>query len=326
MTSRSTDGPPPVGPTYTNPVWPEYFADPAVVRFGDRYYAYGTTLRHGGTVEALTSTNLVDWETLGEVLEPIPGQGTAYWAPECAFADGTYYLYFSVGGPEGEGHRLRVATADRPEGPFRATGTVLIPGHDFSIDAHPFRDEDGTWWLFYCRDFLDGGRVGTGIEVDRLVDMCTLAGEPRTAVRPDADWMLFQAGRRWRGGVFDWHTVEGPCVRRRDGRYWLFFSGGAWKQPGYGLGCAVADAIDGPFVTAHTADGPNLLRTVPGAVIGPGHGSVATGPDGRTDYLVYHAWDPAQTARFMRLDRLDWTADGPVTDGPSLEPRPVPAS
>ena len=28
--------------TYTNPVWPEYFADPFVVRWEDRYVAYGT--------------------------------------------------------------------------------------------------------------------------------------------------------------------------------------------------------------------------------------------------------------------------------------------
>jgi beta-xylosidase len=310
--------------TYTNPVWPSYFADPAVSRFGERYYVYGTTLRDRGTVDALTSRNLVDWEPLGQVLEPVAGEGPCYWAPEVAFADGAYWLYFSVGGAAGEGHRVRVATADRPEGPFHDTGTVLVPAQDFSIDAHPFRDEDGTWWLYYCRDFLEGDRVGTGIEVDRLLDMRTLAGEPRVAVRPHADWNLFEAGRRWRGRVQDWYTVEGPFVRRRDGRYWLFFSGGAWPKPGYGLGCAVADHPAGPYVTTRTAHGPDLLRTVPGKVVGPGHGSLATGPDGRTDYLVYHAWDATQTARLMRVDRLDWTPDGPVTDGPTLEPRPVP--
>ena len=28
--------------TYTNPVWPGYFADPFVLRWEDRYVAYGT--------------------------------------------------------------------------------------------------------------------------------------------------------------------------------------------------------------------------------------------------------------------------------------------
>jgi GH43 family beta-xylosidase len=218
-----------------------------------------------------------------------------------------------------------VARADAPEGPFRDTGTVLVPDQDFTIDAHPFRDEDGTWWLFYCRDFLEGDRVGTGIVVDRMLDMTTLAGEARVAVRPHADWNLFEARRRWRGRVWDWYTVEGPHVRRRDGRYWLFFSGGAWPKPGYGLGCAVAERVAGPYVTTRTAHGPDLLRTVPGAVVGPGHASVATAPDGQ-DYLVYHAWDIDGTARRMRIDRLDWSEDGPSSNGPTLDPQPVPAS
>ena len=28
--------------TYTNPVWPGYFADPFVLRVGKEYFAYGT--------------------------------------------------------------------------------------------------------------------------------------------------------------------------------------------------------------------------------------------------------------------------------------------
>ena len=32
----------PDAPTFTNPVYPAYFADPFVLRHGDRYYAYGT--------------------------------------------------------------------------------------------------------------------------------------------------------------------------------------------------------------------------------------------------------------------------------------------
>jgi hypothetical protein len=34
------------------------------------------------------------------------------------------------------------------------------------------------------------------------------------------------------GRTWDWYTVEGPFVVKRQGRYYLFFSGGAWRQPG----------------------------------------------------------------------------------------------
>ncbi len=128
------------------------------------------------TFPVLHSTDLVHWRNLGMALQPLAGAFASYWAPEVAYDNGTFYMYYSAGGPEGEGHQLRVATAQHPAGPFQDSGRVLTPDDPFTIDAHPFRDEDGTWYLFYCHDFLDGDRVGTGILVDRMVDMLTLRG------------------------------------------------------------------------------------------------------------------------------------------------------
>jgi hypothetical protein len=37
-----------------------------------------------------------------------------------------------------------VAIADRPQGPFTDAGRILTPDDDpFTIDAHPFREDDG---------------------------------------------------------------------------------------------------------------------------------------------------------------------------------------
>jgi hypothetical protein len=47
------------------------------------------------------------------------------------------------------------------------------------------------------------------------------------------------------------------------------------------------------------------MRSVPGQVIGPGHHSIVTSPEG-VDYAVYHAWNEAMTDRQMCVDRLDW--------------------
>ena len=78
--------------------------------------------------------------------------------------------------------------SERPEGPYRdmnvrVTDPFRCP---FAIDASPFQDDDGQWYLFYARDFLDasnGAGYGTGVVVDRLVDMTRLAGEERVVVR-----------------------------------------------------------------------------------------------------------------------------------------------
>ncbi len=298
-----------------------------MLKHNGEYYAYGTVPPDKLTIPVLHSRDLVSWQPLGDALALNDDAFEALWAPEVAYDNGTFYMYYSAGGEEGEGHQLRVATATRPSGPFEDGGVVLTPDDPFTIDAHPFRDDDGQWYLYYCRDFLDSEgdeRVGTGIVVDRLVGMTGLAGERRTVVRPHAEWQLYERQREWHGRVWDWYTVEGPFVRKHDGRYYCFYSGGAWKEPNYGVSYAVADHPMGPFVSTPGADGPKLLRTRPGQVIGPGHASVVHGPDNIHEYIVYHAWDPQHSKRFMRIDRLDWSVEGPSSPAPTLNPQPVP--
>jgi beta-xylosidase len=312
--------------TYTNPVYPGYFADPFVLFHEGTYYAYGTDPRNDGDrqFEVLQSADLVSWRSLGYALARVDdAEARDYWAPEVAVRDGRFYLYYSAG-IEDTGHRIRVAVASRPDGPFEDAGRVLTAEEPFAIDPHPFQDDDGRWYLYYAHDVLEGERPGTSIAVDELVDPFTLAGRPRHVVRASADWQLFRRQRPMYGAVYDWYTLEGPTVRKRDGRYWCLYSGGAWTDPTYGVSFAVADSPLGPF-REERVDRPALLGTVPGHVIGPGHNSVVEGPDGR-DWIVYHAWDPDMTARRMCIDRLDWTPDGPRTDGPTFTPQPVPAA
>ena len=308
---------------YANPVWPGYMADPFVLRSGGVYYAFGTAPRderNGRHFRLLRSEDLAHWENLGGALTPLDGPGlTHYWAPEVAERDGTFYMYYSAGGPSGDGHRLRVATADRPEGPFTDTGRLILPDEPFSIDASPFRDpQDGRWYLFFAKDFLDGDRPGTGTAVIPLADdMVSLAGKMRTVVRASADWQIFERDRPWLGRAWEkWHTVEGPFCVFHEGLYYCLYSGSLWNGPDYGVGYGVAEHPLGPWRDA-SADGPSVLRGIPGEVLGPGHNSVVLGPDGRTEYVVYHAWDPEMTARRMCIDPLVWTPDGPCCAGPT---------
>lgn len=316
--------------TYTNPVYDQYFADPFVLRHAGRYYAYGTAgpTADGRQFPVLESTDLVHWEPRGGAL--IAPRGDEFWAPEVAYQDGIFYLYYSAHGIGGQDHQLRVATSRDPLGPFEDSGHVLLPAEPFTIDAHPFQSTDGQWYLFFSKDFLtleEDYRVGTGIVVDRLVDMRTLAGEPRVVVRPHTDWHLFKARRPMYGNVYDWHTVEGPAVRVHNGQYYCFFSGGAWERENYGISYVIADHPLGPYrrPPAGTDGTENLLmRSVPGHVIGPGHNSFTVAPDGRQEVIVYHAWDTTMTARLMRIDRLSWDGDQPVVaGGPSWTPQPA---
>lgn len=310
--------------TYRNPVHDGYFADPFVLRTGGRYVAYGTGAAVGGRVfEVLMSPDLVTWTSAGGALEPLPDDhGGDYWAPEVAEAEGRCWLYYSVGHGH-TGHHLRVATADSALGPFTDTGVDLTPDERFAIDPHPFRDADGRWYLFYARDVLEGDRVGTSLAVAPMTTMTSLAGPGRTVLAPSADWQIFERQRSIYGRVYDWHTLEGPTVRRHDGQYYCLYSGGSFLSEGYGVAWARATSPLGPWT--EPADGSNrLLTTVPGHVRGPGHNSVVTTAGG-TNVLVYHAWDEALEKRQLCIDVLEWGPAGPSTPGPTWteQPRPV---
>ncbi|MDX2163539.1 MAG: glycoside hydrolase family 43 protein [bacterium] len=310
---------------YHNPVYAAYFADPFVLHHAGRYYAYGTSpgSPDGHQFVVLSSPDLAVWQPEGWALHAPPG--IEWWAPEVAFIGGQFIMYYSARGVDGNDHQLRAAVSASPLGPFRDTGRVLVADQPFSIDPHPFQDADGGWYLYYCRDFLtldDPYRVGTGIVVDKLIDPFTLAGDPRVVVRPFADWHLFKAGRSMYGSVYDWHTVEGAAVRRHNGRVYCFYSGGAWEQDNYGIAYVVADHPLGTYQPP-ADQGTPLMQTRPGRVIGPGHHSFVTAPDGRTLMCVYHAWDVDRTARRMHIDPMTWDGDTPVMHGPTDTPQTV---
>ncbi|HZF67555.1 MAG TPA: glycoside hydrolase family 43 protein [Gemmatirosa sp.] len=317
--------------TYTNPVYAGSLPDPSVIRHRGAYYAFGTTgedrKADGRVFTVLRSPDLVRWQEVGGALTPpVNGAGVAYWAPEVVEHEGTFYLYYAVGTPAEERMALRVATSRSPEGPYTDTGTPLVEctSNRFAIDAHPVRDVDGQWYLFYARNYpnTEGGfRPGTGLAMDRLVGMTRLAGECRTVLRARHDWTLYEANRRMDvyGQTFDWHTIEGAFVRRHRGRYYCFYSGANWQTERYGVDYAVASRITGPY----TGEGRSarVLTGVPGKVRGPGHHSIVEGPDGR-DWVCYHAWNADRSVRQLCIDPLEWTAAGPRCT-PTVTPRRI---
>ena len=316
------------GVLHHNPVHQGYFADPFAWEHEGTYYAVGT-----GEAEAegrtgdrvfplLRSGDFVRWEPTGRAMNRPPSTlGNNFWAPEVAFEAGKFYLYYSVGFGDKQ-HQLRVAVATAPEGPYEDAGVSLIPPErcSFAIDPHPFRDRDGHWYLFFAKDFLEcaeGERPGTALAFCRMESMTQLAPGETTVLRATMDWQRFEKDRPMYGGIWDWHTLEGPTVRYRNGKYYCFYSGGRWENSTYGVDYGVADKVTGPYRCDPHQSGPRVLRTTSSSVIGPGHNSILKGPDG-SDYIVYHAWDREMKARRMMIDKLDWLPEGPRCAGPSL--------
>jgi arabinan endo-1,5-alpha-L-arabinosidase len=92
------------GGRYWNPVFEPTFADPSIVRGEEYFYAYGTSddwhdgeeFRHGPVIR---SPDLVRWEYVGELFDDLPGwldDPDFLWAPDVAFYDDQYYVYYSL--------------------------------------------------------------------------------------------------------------------------------------------------------------------------------------------------------------------------------------
>ncbi len=125
-------------------------------------------------------------------------------------------------------------------------------------------------------------------------DGSSLLGEKTAVLENDQEW--------------EGHLVEGVWVAQHDGKYYLLYSGNDFSTVEYGIGVAVADAPLGPY---RKVDEPLLRSTADW--LGPGHPSVAIGPDGEP-WMFLHAFFPERIGykafRALLTVPITFQADG----------------
>jgi hypothetical protein len=139
-----------------------YTADPSAHVFNGRIYIYPSHDTATGIPEDDLGShfNMMDYHVLsmdsigGKVtdhgvvlsIKDVPWAGRQMWAPDAAFANNTYYLYFPVKDKE-DVFRIGVATSNKPEGPFKAENQPIK--ESYSIDPCVFKDDDGTFYMYF---------------------------------------------------------------------------------------------------------------------------------------------------------------------------------
>lgn len=78
--------------------------------------------------------------------DDVPWVSKQLWAPDAAFINGKYHLYFPARDKQGI-FRIGVAVADKPAGPF-VPDPEPIKG-SYSIDPASFVDDDGQAYLYF---------------------------------------------------------------------------------------------------------------------------------------------------------------------------------
>ncbi|GAA0550467.1 glycoside hydrolase family 43 protein [Chitinophaga japonensis] len=139
-----------------------YTADPSAHVFNGRIYIYPSHDTATGTPEDDLGShfNMMDYHVLsmdsvgGPVTDhgvalsvrDIPWAGRQLWAPDAAYANNMYYLYFPLKDKQ-DIFRIGVATSNKPEGPFTAEPQPIKGS--YSIDPCVFRDDDGTFYMYF---------------------------------------------------------------------------------------------------------------------------------------------------------------------------------
>lgn len=246
-----------------------YTADPSAHVFEGRIYIYPSHDREGNIEDNDLGDqyDMVDYHVFsmdsvpGSVkdhgvalaMEDIPWVSKQLWAPDAAFKNGRYYLYFPARDKEGI-FRIGVAVGDRPEGPFKAEPKP-IPG-TYSIDPCSFVDDDGQAYLYFGgiwggqlqnwdKDTFDpNGKEPTGStpaimpRVAKLDQGMTTFDGPVRKIE-----ILDENGKLLRGDDHDRRYFEGPWMHKRNGVYYLSYSTGDTHYLVY----AKSDNPFGPF-------------------------------------------------------------------------------
>ncbi len=234
LTTYNPDGLTPIAVTSGNPIIKhDRSADPSAHVWEDgKIWIYASHDQDDATgygsmdgYRCYSSSNMVDWTDHGEILHSrdlISSNAQDGWmfAPDAAYKNGTYYLYY----PHlttNAGWKIGVATSDVPQGPFADQGFIQETDH---IDPTCFIDDDGAAYLIW------GGGYGAP-KIAKLKDnMLELAEEPRS--------ISFGSD----------NFGEGAYMHKRDGIYYFSYTDnefrGGWPDQSY---YAMGDSPYGPF-------------------------------------------------------------------------------
>ncbi|WP_245706187.1 glycoside hydrolase family 43 protein [Catalinimonas alkaloidigena] len=246
-----------------------YTADPSAHVFNGKLYIYPSHDIEAGVPEDDLGSHfdMRDYHVLsmdsvgGQVtdhgvaldIKDVPWAGRQLWAPDAAFKNGTYYLYFPAKDKDDIFH-IGVATSASPTGPFKAQPQPIKGS--YSIDPAVFQDKDGQFYMYVGG--IWGGQLQrwqTGSyqpedtypaddqpalmpKVAKLSnDMLSFAETPRDLQ------ILDENGKPLLTGDNDRRFFEASWVHMYNGKYYFSYSTGDTHYIAYAIG----DSPYGPF-------------------------------------------------------------------------------
>lgn len=249
-----------------------YTADPSAHVFNGRIYVYpshdidaGTPENDNGDHFDMRDYHIFSMDSVGAQVtdhgvalsvKDIPWAGRQLWAPDAAYKNGKYYLYFPVKDKK-DVFRIGVATSDKPEGPFKPEPKPIE--NAISIDPTVFTDTDGKSYMYFggiwggqLQKWKDGVFDANGSLTDLEKDD-EPAIPPKIAMmsndmlsfseKPKDILILDENGQVIKGGDHDKRFFEAAWVHKYNGKYYFSYSTGDTHNIAYATG----NSPYGPF-------------------------------------------------------------------------------
>lgn len=187
-------------------------------------------------------------------VKDIPWAGRQLWAPDAAYRNGKYYLYFPLK-DKTDIFRIGVAVSDKPEGPFLPMENPIKGS--YSIDPAVYDDGDGKFYMYFgglwggqLQRYRNNKAIECGHEpADHepalcpkvallTADMLEFAEEPKDVL------ILDENGQQMKAGDHDRRFFEAAWLHKYNGKYYFSYSTGNTHFLCYATG----DNPYGPFI------------------------------------------------------------------------------
>ena len=303
-----------------------FTADPSAHVFDGKIYIYPShDIPHNGedndngdeyqmrdyhvlSMESLDSECVDNGLALSE--KDVPWVSEQMWAPDAAYKNGKYYLYFPARDKEGN-FRLGVAESDSPVGPFTPDDNY-IPG-SYSIDPAVMVEGDeayiyyGGLWGGQLEKWQTGefvpDAVGPSGDEPALGPMFAVLSEDMKSFKstPQMLRILDENGEPIKAGDEERRYFEAPWLHKYNGKYYLSYSTGTTHYIVY----ATSDSPVGPFTY-----GGRIMEPVIGWTT---HHSIVE--IGGKWYLFYHDCEMSggiNHRRTVKFTELKYNEDGSI--------------
>ena len=316
-TVRGSSQTAPIGSaTFTNPLL-DHGPDPWVIAQDGWYYYMNSMGKNLTLWKTRDITDLRHAER--KVVWTAPESGPTshdIWAPELHRFDGKWYLYFAADKGDNESHRIYVlenSAADPLTGEWVMKGKVGDATDKWAIDATVFEDRGRRYLLWSGWEGDSDGQQN--IYIAQLRNPWTVASKRVMVSFPKYPWEHV-GDLPGRPAMPHVEVNEGPEILQHGDDVFLVYSGSACWTDYYELGVmrakSGADLLDP--ASWRKFDHPFFKQDRAAKVFGPGHNGFFKSPDGKEDWIIYHANPETGQGcgdhRSPRAQRFTWSADG----------------